>query len=91
MLVIGFCIHRDRTPFVLTSDMAYVINGGDKPSAKFHHFVDLCCTAFNVVRRHGSLLLNLFGLVRTDYYFFNETSYKLLQFYGWHIFLLETL
>ncbi|PNF36119.1 hypothetical protein B7P43_G10961, partial [Cryptotermes secundus] len=54
---------RDRTPFVLTSDMAYVINGGDKPSAKFHHFVDLCCTAFNVVRRHGSLLLNLFGLM----------------------------
>lgn len=54
---------RDRTPFVLTSDMAYVINGGDKPSAKFHHFVDLCCQAFNVVRKHGNLLLHLFGLV----------------------------
>jgi hypothetical protein len=49
--------------------MAYVINGGDKPTAKFHHFVDLCCTAFNVVRRHGSLLLNLFGLVRTEIIF----------------------
>jgi phosphatidylinositol-4-phosphate 3-kinase len=46
--------------------MAYVINGGDKPTAKFHHFVDLCCTAFNVVRRHGSLLLNLFGLVSSE-------------------------
>ncbi|XP_063237766.1 phosphatidylinositol 4-phosphate 3-kinase C2 domain-containing subunit beta [Bacillus rossius redtenbacheri] len=54
---------RDRTPFVLTSDMAYVINGGDKPSAKFHHFVDLCCQAFNVVRKHGNLLLNLFCLM----------------------------
>lgn len=43
--------------------MAYVINGGDKPSAKFHHFVDLCCQAFNVVRKHGNLLLHLFGLV----------------------------
>lgn len=56
-------IYRDRTPFVLTSDMAYVINGGDKPSAKFHHFVDLCCQAFNVVRKHGNLILHLFGLV----------------------------
>lgn len=54
---------RDRTPFVLTSDMAYVINGGDKPSAKFHHFVDLCCQAFNIVRKHGNLILHLFGLV----------------------------
>lgn len=34
---------RDRTPFVLTSDMAYVINGGDRPSQKFQHFVDICC------------------------------------------------
>ena len=51
---------------MLTSDMAYVINGGDKPTAKFHHFVDLCCKAFNVVRRHGNLLLNLFGLVRAE-------------------------
>ncbi|XP_069687221.1 phosphatidylinositol 4-phosphate 3-kinase C2 domain-containing subunit beta isoform X3 [Periplaneta americana] len=57
---------RDRTPFVLTSDMAYVINGGDKPTAKFHNFVDQCCTAFNVVRRHGSLLLNLFGLMASS-------------------------
>ncbi|XP_016845918.1 phosphatidylinositol 4-phosphate 3-kinase C2 domain-containing subunit beta isoform X2 [Nasonia vitripennis] len=57
---------RDRTPFVLTSDMAYVINGGDKPSAKFHHFVELCCQAFNVVRKHGNLILHLFGLMTTS-------------------------
>ncbi|KAG8234866.1 hypothetical protein J437_LFUL013153 [Ladona fulva] len=57
-------IKRDRTPFVLTSDMAYVINGGDKPSAKFHHFVDMCCQAFNIIRNNGNLLLNLFALSR---------------------------
>lgn len=74
MLVIDLCILRDRTPFVLTSDMAYVINGGDKPTAKFHHFVDMCCTAFNVVRRHGSLLLNLFGLVREEITFYVNTA-----------------
>lgn len=46
--------------------MAYVINGGDKPSEKFHHFVELCCQAFNIVRKHGNLILHLFGLVRID-------------------------
>lgn len=54
---------RDRTPFVLTSDMAYVINGGDRPSARFHQFVDLCCQAYNIVRKHGNLILHLFALV----------------------------
>ncbi|KAF6216879.1 hypothetical protein GE061_001229 [Apolygus lucorum] len=57
---------RDRTPFVLTSDMAYVINGGDKPSARFHHFVDLCCQAFNIVRKEGNIILNLFMLMASS-------------------------
>lgn len=57
---------RDRTAFVLTSDMAYVINGGDKPSEKFHNFVDLCCQAFNIVRKHGNLILHLFGLMTSS-------------------------
>lgn len=43
--------------------MAYVINGGDKPSEKFHKFVDLCCQAFNIIRRNGNLFLYLFTLM----------------------------
>lgn len=57
---------RDRTPFVLTSDMVYVINGGDKSSDKFHFFVDLCCKAFNIVRKHGDLFMHLFALMATS-------------------------
>lgn len=57
---------RDRTPFVLTSDMAYVINGGDRPSTQFHHFVDLCCQAFNIVRKHGDLILHMVALMATS-------------------------
>lgn len=77
---------RDRTPFVLTSDMvskhsyvfkyfekliimsmqAYVINGGDRPSTKFHHFVDLCCKAFNIVRKHSDLILHMLALMATS-------------------------
>uniref|UniRef100_A0A4W3J3E0 Phosphatidylinositol-4-phosphate 3-kinase catalytic subunit type 2 beta n=1 Tax=Callorhinchus milii TaxID=7868 RepID=A0A4W3J3E0_CALMI len=54
---------RDRAPFVFTSDMAYVINGGDKPSSRFHDFVDLCCQAYNLLRKHTDLFLNLLGLM----------------------------
>ncbi|KAF0298151.1 Phosphatidylinositol 4-phosphate 3-kinase C2 domain-containing subunit alpha [Amphibalanus amphitrite] len=57
---------RDRAPFVLTSDMAYVINGGDKPSARFQLFVDLCCKGFNILRRHGNIFLNLFALMTSS-------------------------
>ncbi|GBM21548.1 Phosphatidylinositol 4-phosphate 3-kinase C2 domain-containing subunit alpha [Araneus ventricosus] len=56
-------IKRDRTPFVLTSDMAYVINGGDKPSKKFQYFIDLCCQAFNIIRSHRNMFFNLFSLM----------------------------
>uniref|UniRef100_A0A8C2APC1 Phosphatidylinositol-4-phosphate 3-kinase, catalytic subunit type 2 beta n=1 Tax=Cyprinus carpio TaxID=7962 RepID=A0A8C2APC1_CYPCA len=56
-------IKRDRAPFVFTSDMAYVINGGDKPSSRFHDFVDLCCEAYNLIRKHAHLFLNLLGLM----------------------------
>lgn len=50
---------------MFTSDMAYVINGGDKPSSRFHDFVDLCCEAYNLIRKHTHLFLNLLGLVNT--------------------------
>ena len=43
--------------------MAYVINGGDKPGERFQQFVDLCCRAFNIIRRNGNLFINLFSLV----------------------------
>ncbi|KAM8977239.1 phosphatidylinositol 4-phosphate 3-kinase C2 domain-containing subunit beta [Pelodytes ibericus] len=56
-------IKRDRAPFVFTSDMAYVINGGDKTSSRFHDFVDLCCQAYNLIRKHTHLFLNLLGFM----------------------------
>ncbi|XP_061177401.1 phosphatidylinositol 4-phosphate 3-kinase C2 domain-containing subunit alpha-like [Saccostrea echinata] len=54
---------RDRVPFVLTSDMAFVINNGEKHSDKFQLFIDLCCQGFNILRRNANLFLNLFALV----------------------------
>ncbi|CAG5010080.1 unnamed protein product [Parnassius apollo] len=54
---------RDRAPFVLTHDMAYVINGGERPTQRFQHFVELCCMAFNIVRAHHTHILDLFALM----------------------------
>ena len=61
VLLILYC--RDRVKFVLTSDMAYVINDGDRQSDKFQHFVDISCQAFNILRKHANLFINLFSLV----------------------------
>ena len=59
----GGTFKRDRVPFVLTPDMAYVINAGDKQSVRFQKFVDLCCMAYNQLRKHSHLLLSLISLV----------------------------
>lgn len=57
-------VPSDRVPFVLTSDMAYVINGGERQSSRFQQFVDLCCQAFNILRKNANIFLSLFTLVR---------------------------
>ncbi|KAG5849196.1 hypothetical protein ANANG_G00107410 [Anguilla anguilla] len=57
---------RDRAPFVLTSDMAYVINGGERPTSRFQLFVDLCSQAYNMIRKHSGLFLNLLSLMTSS-------------------------
>ncbi|XP_013196087.2 phosphatidylinositol 4-phosphate 3-kinase C2 domain-containing subunit alpha isoform X1 [Amyelois transitella] len=57
---------RDRAPFVLTHDMVYVINGRERPTQRFQHFVELCCMAFNIVRAHHDHILDLFALMATS-------------------------
>lgn len=56
-------IRRDRAPFVLTPDMVYVINGGEKPTKRFQTFIDLCCRAFNIVRQNSNIFVTLFQLM----------------------------
>ncbi len=55
---------RDRVPFVLTSEMAFVINEGkSEQTVHFQEFVDMCCQAFNLLRKHHALFVNLLQLV----------------------------
>ncbi|XP_066919468.1 phosphatidylinositol 4-phosphate 3-kinase C2 domain-containing subunit alpha-like [Clytia hemisphaerica] len=56
-------ISRDRVPFVLTPDMAYVINNGITPTQNFQKFIEYCCQAFNIIRRNKHVILNLLGLM----------------------------
>lgn len=54
-------IKRDRAPFVFTPDMAYVMGGTN--SEQFQLFTDLCCKAYNIIRQHADIFINLFAMV----------------------------
>lgn len=56
-----FGIKRERAPFVLTPDFAYVI--GKKDSVQFKEFVELCIKAYLIVRKSAKLFINLFSMV----------------------------
>eukprot|EP01117_Protostelium_nocturnum_P008846 TRINITY_DN3170_c0_g2_i1.p1 TRINITY_DN3170_c0_g2~~TRINITY_DN3170_c0_g2_i1.p1 ORF type:complete len:1507 (-),score=561.16 TRINITY_DN3170_c0_g2_i1:79-4599(-) len=54
-------ISRDRAPFVFTPDMAYVMGGIG--SENYNTFVNLCCKAYNVVRKNANIFINLFAMM----------------------------
>lgn len=43
--------------------MAYVINEGDKATEYFSEFIELCCSAYNIVRRNYQTFFNLMLLM----------------------------
>ncbi|KAI9921537.1 hypothetical protein PsorP6_000178 [Peronosclerospora sorghi] len=54
-------IRRERTPFVFTNEMAYVLGGVE--GKDFAKFVDTACTAYCVLRKQMHLLVSLLLLM----------------------------
>ena len=52
---------RETTPFVLTPEFVEVMGG--MKSETFKTFVSLCCKAYNIVRKHGNLLIALYSIM----------------------------
>lgn len=58
-----FCLFRERAPFIFTSQYLAIVGGKD--SENFKHFVDVCGKAYNIIRKHSDLFMNLFQLMVT--------------------------
>eukprot|EP01116_Phalansterium_solitarium_P018016 TRINITY_DN4609_c0_g1_i1.p1 TRINITY_DN4609_c0_g1~~TRINITY_DN4609_c0_g1_i1.p1 ORF type:complete len:1412 (-),score=535.42 TRINITY_DN4609_c0_g1_i1:565-4800(-) len=56
-----FGMKRERAPFVFTPDFAYVLGGKDGDN--FKEFVELCCKAYNILRKHANVFINLFAMM----------------------------
>ncbi|KUF99202.1 hypothetical protein AM588_10009449 [Phytophthora nicotianae] len=52
---------RERSPFVFTKEMAYVMGGTE--GKNFRTFIDIASIAYNVLRRHMHLLVSLLLLM----------------------------
>lgn len=56
-----FGVKRERTAFVFTKEMAFVMGGKGDP--QYQVFVKLCCEAYNCLRAHKTELVRLFSLM----------------------------
>lgn len=52
---------RERAPFVFTPQYAHVLGG--KSSETFQKFIEVCCRAFNILRRHSDMFITLFQMM----------------------------
>jgi len=54
-------IRRERAPFVFNPQYADIL-GGTKTEL-FKEFVDICCKAYNILRGHSQMFINLFQMM----------------------------
>jgi phosphatidylinositol-4,5-bisphosphate 3-kinase len=58
-----FGINRERSPFVFTPEMAYVMRSTEERESTYAIFEKMCCDAYNMIRSHANLFINMFILM----------------------------
>ncbi|OQS04690.1 phosphatidylinositol-4,5-diphosphate 3-kinase [Thraustotheca clavata] len=59
---VKFGVKRERAPFVLTPEMAFVMRSSNTET-RFEVFEQLCCEAYNLLRHQNALWITLFALM----------------------------
>ncbi|KRX10773.1 Protein kinase-like domain [Pseudocohnilembus persalinus] len=58
---VKYGIKRERTPFVFTEEMCYVMGGTG--GELYKSFEEMCCKGYNLIRKHGHFIINIFKLM----------------------------
>lgn len=63
-----FFICSERSPFVLTDEMAFAMGGKD--GKLFNLFEEYCLRGYNLVRKNGHFLISIFMMMLSAGFFF---------------------
>jgi phosphatidylinositol-4,5-bisphosphate 3-kinase len=55
-------IKRERAPFIFNPQFAHVLGGSQ--GTRYAQYVETCQRAYNIVRKHAHMFINLFMMVR---------------------------
>ena len=58
-----FGINRERSPFVFTPEMAYVMRDTGNQKSTYPVFEKMCCEAYNILRTRANMFINMFILM----------------------------